>query len=288
MQRKLAEMTLSDLLAPCRSAAAVGVAALLLAVLGQPALACGRTSDCVLGERSYRIVLPDRHEPGRPLGAIVFAHGYRGSAAGTMRSDGLAGLASMLDMAVVAADADGDDWQIPGVPSFPAADGAAELAYFDALHADLIDRFGVDPERIVAAGFSAGGMMTWHLACHRGDVYAGFVPIAGTFWAPLPESCPTTAVDLIHYHGTSDGIVPIEGRPIGEARQGDVREAMALFTEAGGYGPVEGESAPGLDCAPRRNAAGQRLELCLFEGGHELRIDYLVRALRLLGLTPAD
>jgi len=285
--RKLAGTTLCDLLVLCRSAAAVGVAALLLAVLGQPALACGRTTDCVLGERSYRIVLPESHEPGRPLGAIVFAHGYRGSAAGTMRSDALASLAQTLNIAVVAADADGPDWQIPGVPSFPGADGAAELAYFDALRADLIQRFAVDPERIVMAGFSAGGMMTWHLACHRGDAYAGFVPIAGTFWAPLPESCPTTAVDLIHYHGTSDSIVPIEGRPIGEAQQGDVRDAMALFTKAGDYGPVEVEPAPDLDCALRRNDAGQRLELCLFEGGHELRIEHLVRALRLLGLSSA-
>lgn len=270
-----------------RSAAAVGGAALVLAVLGQPALACSRTTDCVLGERSYRIVLPEDHPAGDPLGAIIFAHGYRGSAEGTMRSDALAGLAQTLNIAVVAADSDGDDWQIPGVPSFPGADGSGELAYFDALRDELIERFAVDPERIVATGFSAGGMMTWHLACHRGDAFAGFVPLAGTFWAPLPESCPTTAVDLIHYHGTADSIVPIEGRPIAETHQGDVREAMALFAEAGGYSAADSEPESGLDCAPRRNDAGQRLELCLFEGGHELRIEHLLRALRLLGITSA-
>ncbi len=285
---EIAKAALRDRSVRCRAATAIGVAALLLAVLGQPALACGRTTDCGLGERSYRIVLPESHAPGEPLGAIIFAHGYRGSAAGTMRSDALAGLAQTLNIAVVAADADGPDWQIPGVPSFPGADGAAELAYFDALRDDLIQRFAIDPERIVATGFSAGGMMTWHLACHRGDAYAGFVPLAGTFWAPLPESCPTTTVDLIHYHGTADSIVPIEGRTIADTRQGDVREAMALFTTAGGYSPVDGEPAPGLDCALRRNAGGQRLELCLFDGGHELRIEHLMRALRLLGLSSAD
>ena len=268
-------------------AATVGGAALVLAVLGQPALACSQTTDCVLGERSYRIVLPDDHPAGEPLGAIVFAHGYRGSAEGTMRSDALTGLAQTLNLAIVAANADGDDWRIPGVPSFPGADGEAELAYFDALREDLIQRFTVDAERIVATGFSAGGMMTWHLACHRGDTFAGFVPLAGTFWAPLPESCPTTAVDLIHYHGTADSIVPIEGRPIAETHQGDVREAMALFTTAGDYSPVESDPTPGLDCSLRRNDDGQRLELCLFEGGHELRIEHLLRALRLLGLTSA-
>jgi polyhydroxybutyrate depolymerase len=284
----MAETTLCGTFALCRLAAATGSAALLLAMLGQPALACGRTTDCGLGERSYRIVLPESRAPDEPLGAIVFAHGYRGSAAGTMRSDALVGLAATQGLAFVAADAAGDDWQIPGVPSYPAADGMAELAYFDALRDDLIERFAVDPERIVAAGFSAGGMMTWHLACHRGDAFAGFVPLAGTFWAPLPDHCPTTAIDLIHYHGTADSIVPIEGRPIGEAHQSDVREAMALLTAAGGYSTVASEPAPDLDCTLHRNDADQRLELCLFEGGHELRIEHLVRALRLLGLAPED
>lgn len=252
-----------------------------------PAEACGRSTDCMIGERTYRIVIPAERDPARPLGAIVFAHGYRGSADGTMRNDGLASLADELGIAFVAANADGRDWRIPGVPSFPEADGVEALAYFDALRQDLIDRHGVDPDRIVASGFSAGGMMVWHLACHRAQDYAGFVPLSGTFWAPLPEACPTTAVDLIHYHGTEDTIVPLEGRPINQSRQGDVLAAVALFTAAGGYQPAEGMADAERRCTVAINQAGNRLELCLFDGGHVHRRADLVRAVELFGIVPA-
>lgn len=254
--------------------------------MAAPAEACGRTTDCMIGERTYRIVLPAQRDDTRPLGAIVFAHGYRGSADGVMRSDGLVGLADELGVAFVAANADGRDWRIPGVPSFPEADGVEALAYFDALRQTLIDRHGVAPDRIVASGFSAGGMMVWHLACHRGEDYAGFIPLSGTFWAPLPESCPTHAVDLIHYHGTEDTVVPLEGRPINQSRQGDVREALALFSEQGGYRPVDSEPEAGLDCTLALNDAGQRLELCLYPGGHGFKPEHLLRAMLLFGLTP--
>jgi polyhydroxybutyrate depolymerase len=287
-------MSQCDLLSSWSRAAAVALpflAALITAVTAitpVPALACGTDTDCRLGDRMYRIALPAERDPDTTLGAILFAHGYRGSAAGTMRNARLVALADELGIAIVAADAGAAGWQLPGTPSGPDADGAVTRAYVDALRRALIDRFKVDPERIVISGFSSGGMLVWHLACHRGDVFRGFAPLSGTFWAPVPESCPTTAVDLVHYHGTADTVVPIEGRPIGESRQGDVREAIALFTRTGGYRPVDGEVEPDLDCSLALNDAGQRLELCLFAGGHTYEIAHLVRALRLFGLAAAD
>ena len=268
--------------------AAMVSAAVVWCLASVPAAnACGRTSDCALGERTFRIVLPIDREPGAPLAALVFAHGYRGSAAGTLRNAGLVGLADALGIAVVAADAGAAGWQLPGTPSSPEADGTVTLAYFDALRQALIDRFNVDPARIVAAGFSSGGMLVWHLACHRGDDYAGFIPLSGTFWEPLPQSCPTSAVDLVHYHGTADSVVPLAGRQIRASRQGDVLDAMALFTAAGGYHPLESVVDDDRRCDPAVNDAGNRLELCLFDGGHSYRRADLVRALRFFGLIPA-
>ncbi len=262
------------------------VATVLVLAAAGPAAACSRTTDCHLGDRTYRIVLPAERDPALPLAALVFAHGHRGSADGTMRNDGLASLADDYGIAVVAADAGAADWQLPGTPSRPESDGSVTLAYFDALRRELIDRFGVDPARVVAAGFSSGGMLVWHLACHRGDDYAGFIPLSGTFWAPLPESCPTTAVTLVHYHGTADSVVPLDGRPIRTSRQGNVLAAMALFATAGGFHRAESLVDGDRRCERAVNDVGNRLELCLFDGGHSYRRADLVRALRLLDLIP--
>ena len=195
---------------------------LTLTLPGLPAFACGPDTDCRIGDRSYRIYLPRGQDGTTPMGALIFAHGYKGSAAGTMRNGALRGMADLLGIALVAANAKGDDWRLPGTPSGGVTSPETELGYFDALRDDILANTAIDPDRIVMAGFSAGGMMTWTLACHRPADYAGFIPVAGTFWAPTPDSCTTPPADIIHVHGTSDRIVPLAGRAIGEARQGDV------------------------------------------------------------------
>ena len=242
--------------------------------------ACGRDTDCVIGERSYRIALPEGHDGATPIGAIVFVHGYRGTANGVMRNKALTALAAELGVAFIAAQAGGPDWNIPGAPSHHALEGIDELAYFDALIEDVTARFAIDRTRLVASGFSAGAMMVWHLACYRGVSFAGFVPMSGTFWAPVPETCPSGPVNLIHYHGDADPMVPLTGRPIENARQGNVFEAIELIARSGSYRPVETGDIPGLQCSRQVADDGKLLELCLFAGKHQLKARHLARAWR--------
>lgn len=265
-----------------RRPASLAAIALGICLAAGPAPACGPEIDCAVGERSYRLRLPEGHDGTASLGALVFAHGYKGSAAGTMRSAAVAEAAAALGVAVVALDAAGDDWAIPGVPAHSRLPGVDELAYVDAVLADVAARLPLDRDRVVAAGFSAGGMLVWHLACHRGGAFAGFVPVAGTFWAPLPERCPDPAGSVVHIHGDADPVVPLEGRPIAEARQGDVRAALALYARDGGFGRARAERRGGLDCTVREAASGAVLDLCLFAGGHVLRAEQLTGAWRRL------
>ena len=111
--------------------------------------------------------------------------------------------------------------------------------------------------------------MTWTVACARGDAFAGYIPIAGVFWAPEPESCRASPAPVIHIHGTSDKIVPLEGRPIDQTRQGDVHKTLAMYARHGGFGPSAATRRGALACEERRNADGMRLDLCLHDGGHQ-------------------
>lgn len=262
------------------AAGLAGMAALVTVLAAAPARACGPDSDCALGARSYRVALPPAPD-GR---AIIFFHGYRGSAAAEMRNPGLRTMARDLGAILIAAASRDDDWNIPGSPSEDKALPGEELAYFDALLADAKARFGLDPARTLVAGFSAGGMVVWNLACFRGQSVAGFAPMSGTFWEPLPEACPTGAVNLYQSHGTRDSVVPMAGRPIQQTRQGDVAQAFALMTRAGGYGAAQPVAVTGYDCARRTNPAGKVLELCTFPGGHGFRGAFLKRVWAELGL----
>ena len=272
-------MTGSRFLRPLRAMLISAIA--LAAIAANGAQACGRDTDCVIGGRSYRIAFPEGHDGTTPIGAIVFSHGYRGTANGVMRNKALTALAADLGVAFIAAQAAGPDWNIPGAPNHHALEGIDELAYFDALIEDVTARFAIDRSRLVASGFSSGAMMVWHLACTRGAAFAGFVPMSGTFWAPVPETCPSGPVNLIHYHGREDPMVPLSGRRIEDAHQGDVFEAIEMLARSGGYRPVETGETAGLKCSRQVADGGKLLELCLFAGKHQLKVRHLARAWRI-------
>ncbi|MFC6761018.1 hypothetical protein ACFQFQ_18435 [Sulfitobacter porphyrae] len=134
------------------------ISALLLALISaSPVLACGADTDCVLGDRTYRIAMPEGYDGKTPVGALVWSHGYRGSAAGAMRNGSLRRMVSDAGLALIAAQGVDGSWDLPKGPGTFDSTGAAEFDYFDAVLADAQARFAIDPERIIVSGFSAGG-----------------------------------------------------------------------------------------------------------------------------------
>ncbi|WP_108838209.1 PHB depolymerase family esterase [Tateyamaria sp. Alg231-49] len=245
---------------------------LALMLLPSIAVACGPDSDCMIGDRHYRIAMPEGQ--AGPVGAIVFAHGYRGSARGVMRNGGLRRMVSEMGLALIAPKSARDDWDIPGAPSDMASTGAAEIAYFEAMISDAVARFGIDPDRVMMSGFSAGGMVTWELACQRPNLFAGFAPVSGTFWGGPPAACAAPA-SVIHIHGTKDRTVPLAGRPIGPTKQGDVLDVLAMYRAVGGFGPETVVQIDAMSCTRQGNAADDLLEFCTFDGGHSFSRSYL-------------
>lgn len=241
--------------------------------------ACDRNSDCLIGNRSYRIILPEGHDNVTSIPAIIFVHSYRGTAAGVMGNDKLTKMATQSGFAFIAVQAAGPEWNIPSIPSGDELADIDELAYFDAVSEEISRKFAIDPSRVIVAGFSSGAMMVWYLACHRGNSYAGFVPMSGTFWEPLPTTCPTIPSNLIHYHGRQDPVVPLGGRQIKDAHQGDVMQAIELVAGLSDYMPATPERVDGAECSRQVDDRHRILELCLFTGKHEMKVAYLARAM---------
>jgi polyhydroxybutyrate depolymerase len=70
-------------------------------------------------------------------------------------------------------------------------------------------------------------------------------------------------------HGTTDRTVPLGGRAIGNTRQGDVPDALAMWAALGDFGAAEGYTGPAnLTCESRSNASGDILDFCTHPGGH--------------------
>jgi polyhydroxybutyrate depolymerase len=237
-------------------------------------MGAGKTCQAVDGGRYLAEVPPD-WDGAAPLEVVVFFHGYSGTASSVrdrLWKDEGAGATGRL---FVFPDGLDRTWSHVGSPS-SARD---ELAFFDAVMADVRERWPVG--RVHASGFSQGGSMAWDIACYRGEQLDTAFPASGAFWEPLPERCDTP-VALRHTHGLSDSTVPMEGRPIGSAMQGDVREGLAIWQEANGCAAEPDEiivEGP-VSCEVWSScSSGRPLWLCLHDGGHRAPSGWLERNL---------
>lgn len=240
-----------------------------------PALGCGTDTNCEIGDRHYRIAMPEGYDADTPVGAIVFSHGYRGSAAGLMRNKGLRRTISDMGLAFIALKSKDDDWILPNSPRHMDSDGSEEFTYVDAVVKDASAQFAIDTDKMMASGFSAGGMMTWNLACARSDTFAAFAPISGTFWLKPQTNCNGPVANIIHIHGDNDPTVPLTGRSIGPTKQGEVGEALDMYRAYGNFEPMPPSKTERLTCENSANADGDILNFCLFSGGHSFRSAYL-------------
>jgi polyhydroxybutyrate depolymerase len=256
--------------------------AMLAMLLINPAKACGPDSDCRIDDRIYRVRMPAGHDGVTPIGAIVFAHGYRGNVRGAVQGKGFIGLGKRLGVAIIATKSAGADWALPGAPSHSSKRGIDELAYYDRVIADAARRFPIDTSRMMATGFSAGGMMVWNLICDRSRLFAGFAPISGTFWAPVPPTCSTPATNVVHIHGTNDPTVPLLGRRIADSRQGQVPKATAMYARHGGFSAPSTLRAGELSCEKRTNAGKNIFNFCTHPGGHSFSIKHVEMAWKML------
>ena len=227
----------------------------LLACLGLlaagPAAACGPDADCAVAEGVYRIHLPPG---GAPTGAILFAHGYRGSAANEMGNAAMMAMADALGVAFVALSSRGDDWTIPNAPGGPRPTDRDEVAYARAVRDDVTARTGVPSARMLFAGFSAGGMLTWNVACEAGGRLRGLprrrghvlgrdrprdarpTPRSGTSTArPTPPSPSAAGRSARSGRATSRPCSPSTARTGGWSRPTRCRSRAS--TAAAGRGP---------------------------------------------------
>lgn len=252
--------------------------------LPKPADSCPAGTGCGVASGSYRIVLPPQTATARRVGAILYFHGYQGTAEEVIADPGLVAVAGRLGVALIAPNGVGRSWSFPGSP----ARHRDEFAFVGQVLDDVVRRFPVDPNRILASGFSQGGSMVWYLACRMPRRFAAFAPVAGAFWEPLPESCESPRPPLIHVHGTSDTTVPLAGRTLRQGyKQGDVFRSLAILAPGGctaGWAGTarKGGSAGELACRVAVGCNGTtRLELCLHADGHKADAAWVERAWRL-------
>lgn len=163
--------------------------------------------------REYILHVPSGYDGSSALPLVIAYHGNGGCA------DQFAAYEAQLE-----STADSNGFLLAYPQGLARAKGAAEwdpgddgtqsistndLAFFDALMADIGSAYNIDSEQVYAVGYSNGGMMAYGLACNRGDQVAAVGIMSGVM---LPGNCDVgNYTSVLHFHGTADDALPYEG-----------------------------------------------------------------------------
>lgn len=87
-----------------------------------------------------------------------------------------------------------------------------DLAFVDAMIADLRQRYKIELKKIFATGMSSGGFMSFLLGCERSQVFAAVAPVSASLSIGKLDHCaPAVPVSFFNIVGKSDTAVPYEG-----------------------------------------------------------------------------
>ncbi|WP_395679800.1 alpha/beta hydrolase family esterase [Inquilinus sp.] len=252
-----------------------------------PGRAAGTDVDATLAvdgvPRSYILHLPPAAAGGDPLPLVVVLHGGGANADSAIALTGFSAEADAEGFIVAYPNGTGrakPTAETAGQFSWNAGDccGAAmrqdadDVGFVRALVSTIEQERAIDRHRIYAAGFSAGGMMAYRLACDAGDIFAGVAVVSGAIL--VPSCTPSRPVSVIHIHGTGDEAVPFKGTAEREsyarAKFPPVQESVAFWAAFDGCQaqPVARATVLGIKAEDYPDCrAGTAVRFDVVEGG---------------------
>jgi poly(3-hydroxybutyrate) depolymerase len=155
-----------------------------------------QTLDVAGTARTYFVWLPDGYDPARAYPVVYQFHGCSDSATRETNNPPVQ-RASGADAIHVRGRAVERCWDTSAT--------GPDVAFFDALVAQMEASYCADPARRFVTGYSSGAFMTHRLACVRGDVIRGVATIAG---GQAGRMCAGQVAALL-IHDQDDGTVNI-------------------------------------------------------------------------------
>lgn len=164
-------------------------------------------------KRSYIVHVPPKYDANQPTPMVMVLHGA-GMNAGMMAA--MSGMNTKSDAAgfvVVYPNGTGvgplQTWNAGGLRGKISEKRPDDVKYLRQVIDDVASVVNVDRNRVFATGLSNGGMMSYRMAIEMPDQIAAIAPVAGTMTCAEAELVRPVAV--MHFHGTSDTIVPYAG-----------------------------------------------------------------------------
>ena len=169
------------------------------------------------GVRREAIVYAPEAATGTGAAPMVLNfHGYGGTAADHMESAAdmrsLADQEGFLLVYPQGTRLNGSSHWNSAAPSDDNKSSADDFGFVAQLIEAIGSSYELDTDRVYAAGYSNGGMMSFGLACYLGDRIAAVASVSGAMLDDIGVECtPPHPTSVVTLHGTADSVLPYEG-----------------------------------------------------------------------------
>jgi polyhydroxybutyrate depolymerase len=165
--------------------------------------------------REAIVYVPESLSSTEAAPMLLNFHGYGDKAMSFMESADLRPLAD--DEGFILVYPQGS--QLQGTPHWNSAapsndnkSDADDFGYVERLIDTVASAYEINADRVYAAGYSNGGMMSFGLACYRGDLIASIAAVSGAMLDDIGVDCtPAHPTSVITLHGTDDSVLPYDG-----------------------------------------------------------------------------
>jgi poly(3-hydroxybutyrate) depolymerase len=209
--------------------------------------------------RKYILRVPDGYDAKIPY-RLVLAYAESGASASQVVSRNYFTLATL--------DTKNTIFAAPDAANGMGTWSNGDVAFTDAILAQIEGDLCIDKSRVFATGFSFGAAMAMALACTRADVFRAVAFFSG---ADLTNSCPATLSKPIAYYASQasedSGGLSSTSPITGEKKQGDFAAVNGCTAEpAATTFPSSGQ--PHKCTTYKGCSAGHPTEYCVFNGPH--------------------
>jgi poly(3-hydroxybutyrate) depolymerase len=191
--------------------------------------------------RKMLVYAPSSIVPDRPL--LISMHGYNQDINYQKNQTKWEVIAKENNFVVVYPGGINNSWDISGT---------TDIDFILAIIDEMVDRYGIDRDRVYLSGFSMGGMMTYYAATKIADKIAAFAPVSGYLMGG-PDTNSSRPIPIIHTHGTADDVVSYNGVATclnaWIARNGCPETAQVTnpYPPGSPYGDIKYYWGPGID-----------------------------------------
>jgi polyhydroxybutyrate depolymerase len=162
-------------------------------------------------DRKVHVHVPTKYDATKPTPVVLNFHGYTSDGLEQAAYTGMTRKADEAGFIAVHGEGIGQQqsWNAGACCGDAAAQKVDDVALVSAIIDELQAKLCVDAKRVFATGMSNGGFLSHRLACELSNRIAAIAPVAGVLG--VPTCTPSRAVSVMHFHGTSDLLVPYDG-----------------------------------------------------------------------------